>query len=544
MADKDDNDKKGLFWADQVAKKILERKTFRYSDKKIPGFDVYTSKSAASLSGVLHIGRLSDVIRHISVHRALLDKGAKSRVIWVADDIDPLRKVPKGVPASYEKYIGAPVNSIPDFENCHKSYAEHHIDDYLKVIHKYAFEDLEICRTSEEYRKGSFRPFIKKLLANADKVREIQNEYRTNPLKKGWTPWRAVCENCGKIITPHVKLAEGGRAVYVCRDYRFEASLARGCGHKGESNPLKDDGKLAYKSEWAAQWAFWKVTCEGAGKEYQVPNSAYWVNHKICEQVLDFPAPEYFFYEHLFVDGVKMSASLGNVIYPSDWLKVATPQLLRFFYNKRLMMSRSFSWKELPQLYDEYDEASAIFSGKKALENEKEADKIKRKYEIANRRSSAEKPLRMSFMHATMLAQTFGDEKGIISSLKKTGQYDKNAEKQLLERVAHASEWVKLHAPEEYKFEVKEAVPESTRKKLSPKQKKAVKEFAKLLKSKEWKQNELVEETRKIFESEQIKPQEFFEAAYLVLLGKEKGPRLVPFVLTLREKATALFEQV
>ena len=137
------NDKKGFFWADQVARRIIERGTYRYSDKKMPGFDVYTSKSAASLSGVLHIGRLSDVIRHISVHRALLDKGAKSRVIWVADDTDPLRKIPKGVPADFEKYIGAPVDRIPDPEGCHGSYAEHHIEEYLSVIDEYAFEELE-----------------------------------------------------------------------------------------------------------------------------------------------------------------------------------------------------------------------------------------------------------------------------------------------------------------------------------------------------------------------------------------------------------------
>jgi len=540
----ENNEKKELFWADQIAEKILTRQKYHYLDKKVPKFDRHTCKAGNSLSGVLHIGRLSDVIRQISVHRALLDKGAKSRVILSTEDNDPLRKIPKGVPASYEKYIGAPVDRIPDFEKCHESYADHHMDEYLKVIHKYAFEDLEIYRMSEEYRKGSFKEQIKKILANTEKIIDIQNKCRTNPLKKEWSPWRAVCENCGKSITTQVKITEDGKAVYRCKDYSFESSVAKGCGHKGESDPLKDLGKLAFKSEWAVQWDHWQVTCEGAGKEYQVPNSAYWINQEICERVLDFAAPESFFYEHLYIDGTKMSASLGNVIYPSDWLKVATPELLRFFYNKRLMMARSFSWKELPQLYDEYDEAAAIFSGEKSLENEKEAFHIKRQFEIANKRKAVEKPLQMSFMHATMLAQTFGDEKGIISSLKKTGQYDKKVEKQLLERVAHAGEWIKLYALEEYKFEVKEKVDENVKKNLSPKQKKAIAKFAELLKSKEWKQKELVDETKNIFESENIKPKEFFGAAYLVLLGKEKGPRLVPFVLTLGEKAVSLFEQV
>ncbi len=537
-----DEGKNGLFWADQVADRIINREKYHYLDKKIPKFGVYVCRSAASLSGVMHIGRLSDVIRHISVHRALLDKGAKSRVMWVADDMDPLRKIPQGVPESYEKYLGAPVNRIPDFEKCHDSYADHYIAEYLEVVHEYAFEDLETCRTSDYYKKGSFNPYIRKILANAEKIREIQNKHRTNSLKKEWSPWRAVCGNCGKIITPQTKITEDGKIVYKCVDYNFETTTAKGCGHKGETDPLKDEGKLIYKSEWAAQWAFWKVSCEGAGKEYNVPNSAYWINQEICEAVLDFPAPEYFFYEHLFVDGVKMSASLGNVIYPKQWLEVATPQLLRFFYNKRLMMARSFSWKELPQLYDEYDDAASVYAGKKTLDNEKESSHVKRMYEISNRKGSPEKPLELSFSHASMLAQTFNDEQSITASLKKTGQYSKAAEKQLLERVAKAAEWVRRYAPEEYKFEVRDEISDAERKRLSPQQKKALREFAAILKSRDWKENELFNAIYELCKKNDVKPKEFFQAAYIVLLGKEQGPRLAPFILTLGERAVKLFE--
>lgn len=540
----ENDEKKELFWADQVAQRILEREKYRYLDKKLPKFDVYTAKSGASLSGVLHIGRLSDVIRNISVHRALLDKGVKSRIIWLAEDMDPLRKIPKGVPDSYEKYIGAPVNKIPDFEKCHDTYADHHIDEYLKVINEYAFENLEIYRSSEEYSKGSFRPFIKKILENISTIRDIQNKQRTNALKNDWSPWRAICSNCGKLITAQARITEDGKAVYTCRDYSFETTTAKGCGHRGETNPLKDEGKLAYKSEWAAQWAFWNVTSEGAGKEYIVPNSAFWINAEICEKVLDFPAPEPFFYEHIMIDGVKMSASLGNVVYPKQWLDAATPQLLRFFYNKRLMMTRSFSWKELPQLYDDYDNVAAIYAGKVKLDNEKESNHLKRLYEISNRKGSPEKPIELSFAHASMLAQTFDDEKSIIASLKKTGQYSKEVEKQLLERIAKAAEWIKRYAPEEYRFEVKEDVSDDVKKKLTPQQKKALKEFAAMLKSKEWQEKDLFNGIYELCKKNEVKPKEFFQAAYLALLGKEQGPRLAPFVLTLGEKAIKLFEKV
>src|SRR3989344_2283425 len=162
-----------LFWADQLADEIIKRKDYHYiKGKKFPEFREYVVKTAASLAGVLHIGRLSDTIRSATVHRALLDAGVKSKLIWVSDDMDPLRKIPKGVPSNFEKYLGSPVSMIPDHEKCHESYALHHLEEYLKVIKEFIFEDLEIFSMAAEYKKGSFIPYIKQLIENADTIRE------------------------------------------------------------------------------------------------------------------------------------------------------------------------------------------------------------------------------------------------------------------------------------------------------------------------------------------------------------------------------------
>ena len=131
---KDAEEFEGLFWADQIAQEIINREKFRYLDLPMKKFDVYTVKTSASLSGVLHIGRLSDTIRSSSVYEALKDAGVKAKLIWVAEDMDPLRKVPEGVPKEYEKYLGMAVTDIPDPKGCHNSYAEHHVSEYFKVI--------------------------------------------------------------------------------------------------------------------------------------------------------------------------------------------------------------------------------------------------------------------------------------------------------------------------------------------------------------------------------------------------------------------------
>lgn len=537
-----------LFWADQLAGRIAKRDKFRYSDKKFGKPGTFVVKTSASISGVLHIGRLSDTVRGATVYRALVDAGEKARFIWVAEDMDPLRKIPAGVPASYEKYIGTAVSTLPDVDGCHKSYADHHTDEYFKVLNEFVFEDMERFSMQEEYAKGNFSPFIKKLIEKADTIREIQNKQRTNPLKKDWMPWSPLCSNCGKIITTRISEVDEKTGVvsYVCKDYLFETTIAKGCGHKGEADPLKDPGKLAWKSEWAAQWARWAVSSEGAGKEYQVPNSAFWINAEICEKVLGFPSPEPIFYEHLTIDGVKMSASLGNVVYPRQWLEVASPQLLRFFYNKRLMTSRSFSWKELPLLYNDYDKAAAVYFGKAVLENEKEGEHVKRLYEISNRPGSKaiDVPSTLSFSHAAMVAQVFGDEKDIISSLEKTGHYHQEEHKQIMQRIKEARAWIGLYAPEEVKYVLQQDISDDVKSRLSQPQVKALKTLADKLKSKKWDEKELYNECYTISKEAGLQPSDFFKAAYLVLLNRERGPKLAPFLLALGDKAARLLEKV
>ncbi|HDD72608.1 MAG TPA: lysine--tRNA ligase, partial [Candidatus Aenigmarchaeota archaeon] len=491
-------DEERLFWADQIAEEIVNRKRFRYIEKPVPRFDRFVVKTSASISGVLHIGRLSDTIRGESVHRALKDLGVKSELIWVAEDMDPLRKIPNGVPESFSKYIGMPVSDIPDPWGCHKTYAEHHISEYLEVIDEFVATRMKRFYMSEEYRKGSFNRFIKILMEpeNIEKIISILNRFRREPFQtKAWSPWTPICENCGKIITPAIEeITSEGLVRYTCRDYSFEKTTAKGCGHRGTADPLKDGGKLMWKSEWAAQWAYWKVVSEGAGKEYQVPGSAFWVNGEIVEKVLDFPMPVPIFYEHLMIDGKKMSASLGNVVYPRDWLEVAPPELLRFLYNKKLMKTRSFSWTGLPGLYSEYDKHEEVYFGKKKIENKKEEAHMKRLYEI----SQVGKPeyhQKVSFEFCVMISQIFGNRFERALEVMERSGHVKNPGKVDIEflrkRLSYARRWAELYAPEQYRISLVEKPAPGIMQQLSSKQKSALRELCRRLKEKQMTEEEI-----------------------------------------------------
>ena len=79
---------------------------------------------------------------------------------------------------------------------------------------------------------------------------------------------------------------------------------------------------------------------------------------------------------------------------------------------------------------------------------------------------------------------------------------------------------------------------------MNANEKKALHAVAKSLKEKEYDEKSLFEEFYNISKEMDLKPQDFFKAAYKVLLNKERGPKLAPFVLALgKEKVAKLFEE-
>src|SRR3989344_828256 len=127
---------KDIFWSDQIADLIINRKKYNYINEKIKNPKILTIKSSTSISGLPHIGNASDVIRHDSVIRSLKEKNQKVNFIWVAEDMDPWRKVPANIPKEYSKYLGMPVSSIPSPDGSNKTYVDYFVDLFIKSLKK------------------------------------------------------------------------------------------------------------------------------------------------------------------------------------------------------------------------------------------------------------------------------------------------------------------------------------------------------------------------------------------------------------------------
>ena len=546
------------FWADTIAEeaiKSVESSPVLKDIVKKKGYLVYDEKTP---SGSIHIGSGRGWIIHDAITKALKEKGVKATFILSSDDMDPLDKPSKELTKEEnEKYMGVPFRYIPSPVKGYKSFGDCYFRQCTELFPDFGIE-AGFESTGEEYEKGSFNKTIKIALDNADKIQRIYIELygEDTPLAEK-LPFNVKCPSCNRIATT-VALKwdrEKEKVYFECKNGVVE--WAKGCGHKGWISPYNGNGKFPWKVEWAAKWPTKSVIVETAGKDHFTKNGSRTVACRIAVDVFDYPPPYPSNgydtgpgYEFFTVGGKKMSTSKGFGMGFADSIKYAPAKMLRFLLIRtRPNAAIDFDpyTNDLILLYERYDQAERVYFGKEDM-GEKENTRQKRIYEMSHVGKIPKKmPPQVSLIHASMLVQIFEDEKMIFESLKGTGHLPEKASKSdidcIKERLAFAKKWVEEFAEEQFRFKLQHKVPDNID--LSQKQKDALHLLAEKLKKQEWDEKSLFNEFYSICKELGIKNTEFFEAAYKVLLNKEKGPKLAPFILALgKEKVAKLFDGV
>ncbi|HLD06373.1 MAG TPA: lysine--tRNA ligase [Candidatus Nanoarchaeia archaeon] len=513
-----------LYWADQACQRIIREK----GDKKR-----YTVAAGITPSGVVHIGNFREIITVDLVCRALASLGKQVRFIYSWDDYDVLRKVPVNLPKQelLEKHLRMPISRIPDVFGCHASYAEHHekaVEDALPAVGI----SPEFISQTKRYQSCAYAEGMRTALEETSAIMQILNKYRKEPLAEGWLPVTLFCERCSRDTA----------TVTYPGDYTLSYTCS--CGHRDTFDFRKKGiAKLKWRIDWPMRWEYEKVDFEPGGKDHSADGGSRMTGEEIVQQVFHHPPPTYQFYEFIGIKGgEQFSSSAGVATTLQDVLEVYTPEVVRFlFAGSRPNTEFSISFDlDVLKIYEDFDKCERVYYGKERLANKKEEEQFRRIYEM----SVVEKPaaslgFQPGFRHLTTVLQTYANDLERVRAfygLKKKGDVVR-----LQARAACAWRWLQKYAPDDFRFTLQEKADAAG---LSESQRKALRQVAKLLAA-DITEEQLYASFYSISKELDMQPQELFVAGYRVLLAKDRGPKLAPFIFIVgKERARKMFERV
>ncbi len=150
-------------------------------------------------------------------------------------------------------------------------------------------------------------------------------------------------------------------------------------------------------------------------------------------------------------------------------------------------------------------------------------------------------PIQPGFRHLTNLLQIYEND------FERLKEYYKHEIKtgfdiERLRRRAYAVwKWLETYAPEDFRFKIQAEINTS----LDDKEKNALRLLAGKLRLNKYDENTLFEEFYRICTETGIANKKFFSAAYRVLIGKEKGPKLASFIVQIgKERVLGLLDRV
>jgi lysyl-tRNA synthetase class 1 len=507
-------------WYDMMAKKVIEREQSLNRD-----MSSIRTEMGLGASGFPHIGSLGDASRSYAVTLALRNFGFNSELVAFCDDKDGLRKVPAGLSKGMQKYLGYSVSSIPDPFGCHKSYGNHMSSLLLDALDKCGIE-YKYFSANEVYKKGLLLNEIRTILINAKKVGEIVKEEVGQETYTEVLPYFAVCEKCGHLYTTRAYKfnSKTDKVSYKCEGLEIKGRLIAGCGNEGEVDIKRGEGKLTWKSEFAARWKALDIRFEAYGKDIA---DSVGINDRICREVLCFEPPSHAKYE-MFLDkgGKKISKSAGNVFTPQVWFNYGSPQSLLLLMLKRFVGTRTLDVSDIPTYMNEFDYLEDVYFGKKQV-SEKEATKLKGLYLYCFVMSPPAEPSihvpynLLAFLVKMSPKDCINDY--VSEKLQNYGYLQKNQSLDvgLQQRIEYALNWTRDFE------EIKE-----THVDLSDLEKKALTELLEKLQTED--DPDKIQNAIFISAKENnIKPSAFFKILYQILMDSPQGPRLGPYVLAM-----------
>lgn len=524
------NRPKSTHWADLTAEKIIREK----GDK-----EVYTCASGITPSGTVHIGNFREIISVDLTVRALRDMGKNVRFIYSWDDYDVFRKVPKNMPEQelLETFLRKPIVLVPDVLDGEDSFAranERRLEKLLPEVGIFP----EYIYQADKYRAGDYAEGMKTALVHRDDIRRQLNGSRTTPLADDWWPISVFCSACDKDTTK----INGW-------DGDFGVSYSCECGHDETADIRTTKGfKLPWRIDWPMRWGYEGVDFEPAGKDHHSEGGSFDTARLTGKEVYNHEPPVTFQYDFIGTKGIagKMSSSSGAVVSLKEVLDVYQPEVVRYLFagtRPNTEFSISFDLDVL-KIYEDYDKCERLyFSEPENDKAKKKREKQVRIYELSQVDSVPKTmPYQIQVRHLCNLLQIAdGDIERVIDQL---GDVSEEQKPRLRRRAQCALNWVKTFAPEDFQFQIKKSGDAPME--VNEKEKqilqllcKAIDENMDNMTEKEF--GTVVYDVARACE---VESGDMFPVVYRAVIGKEKGPRLVSFLISIgRERLVSILNK-
>ena len=401
-------------------------------------------ETGASPSGTYHLGHMRELVIADAVMLELRRRGRQARHVQFVDDLDALRKIPAGVPAEYEQYLGYPLCDIPAPDGSESSYADYFLQGLIDACRILGVE-VEYLRAHDKYRTGFMVPAIERSLERVPQARKALEHIAGRQLDEQWTP---------------IQILENGRLknrAFVAMDKTAKTVQYRDAdGQTKTADYARGEVKLNWRLDWPGRWWLLHVDCEPSGRDHMTKGGSYDTGVQIIKDVYEAEAPYPVSYDFINMAGdtKKMSASKGTGLDALEAAQIMPPEVMRFFILRAPPLKRLYFDPNsgVVQLMDEF---AAL-----AAKPDRDADE-EQLLHIATRGITQKTVSRVPFSHLVASYQAAlkdADQTlGIIRRTEHAAVVDEDADI-IRAELRFIDAWLQKRAPEDVKFTLREHV--------------------------------------------------------------------------------------
>lgn len=496
-----------MFWADRIVEAVQER--FSEKIKKGESLIIRDEKTA---SGRVHVGSMRGVAIHGVLSEALTERGISNTFLYEINDIDPMDDIPSYLDeATYRPYFMQPLYTIPSPDPRAKNYAEYFGEEFIEVIKESGFTP-KFYRATDLYQSGKMNDVIKIALDRRDLIREIYKRISGSDKKEDWFPV-SLARPIDDRFDARIVSWDGEMLSYVTKE-----------GKEGVISPFDGNVKFTWKVDWAAKFKVLAVDIEGAGKDHSTKGGSRDVSEAISREVFEHEPPLNIPYEFFLVGGKKMSSSKGRGSSSREMADLLPPHIFRLALIGR-EPKRAIDFEPdgdtIPLLFDEHDKlATKFFSGV-----EDDDTRLFRFIHTPDERKHMSERFLPRFSQIAFLVQMPHMELEREVARMKGSDLTEEDKKEIQVRTLYAKRWLDLYAPEDFKYTLQEAAPE-TAQTFSPEQKHALKELLVYVETHETLDGQELHTALHAIKTETgIDAKAFFSALYQSFLGRDSGPK-------------------